>query len=33
MTSLTDAFSRYIEENRPATHDDRILITDSGGEE
>ena len=31
MTSLTDAFSRYIEENRLATHDDRILLTVSGG--
>ena len=31
MTSLTDAFSHYIEENRLATHDDRILLTVSGG--
>ena len=31
MTSLTDAFSHYIEENHLVTHDDRILLTVSGG--
>ncbi len=29
--ALLDAFQRYIEENNLATHDDRILLTVSGG--
>ena len=30
--NLLDSFQRYIDENDLATHDDRILLTVSGGE-
>ena len=29
--NLLDSFQRYIDENDLATHDDRILLTVSGG--
>ena len=29
--NLIETFQRYIEENSLATHDDRILLTVSGG--